>query len=466
MAEFRPNARPGLWLTYLIPIALLTSYNSYVPWNYVIITILSFVMSVYSTLFALKIFPSKNALFFNIVVHEKMSLKNLDMKPIIYFSIIFYLPGIYLLLLYEIGSNVFLFLLTLTAMIAFILLLPKIWNHFKKSFTYGEGVLILQSGILYGVKVLMNIAMDTHDPSTISGSLAIIAMVGLSSLLTLCSLSYLMNKINSPTLFYTIGSSCFCGISYPCLWFKLKRDPIMWLLNYILASYELLIMFSVWGILIGLALFKVATQSKKATTATRKYFHVLVVIVFTSGIFIDVDFLYFSSIVSLSIMLLLEHMRFHKIEPLATILNNAFKIFKDEKDVGDLVLTNLYLLSGVSLPLWITPDASKADRILLLSGVLSVGIGDSMASIIGSKIGKHKLFHSKKTVEGLIASFLSQIMFIKLLQIANLVHYKSNIIFIIFSIILTSFVETITTQVDNIALPLLLYILISLANLI
>ena len=212
MAEFRPNARPGLWLTYLIPIALLTSYNSYVPWNYVIITILSFVMSVYSTLFALKIFPSKNALFFNIIVHEKMSLKNLDMKPIIYFSIIFYLPGIYLLLLYEIGSNVFVFLLTLTAMIAFILLLPKIWNHFKKSFTYGEGVLILQSGILYGVKVLMNIAMDTHDPSTISGSLAIIAMVGLSSLLTLCSLSYLMNKINSPTLFYTIGIGIYLHV--------------------------------------------------------------------------------------------------------------------------------------------------------------------------------------------------------------------------------------------------------------
>ena len=239
----------------------------------------------------------------------------------------------------------------------------------------------------------------------------------------------------------------------------------MWLLNYVLGSYKILIIFSVWGILIGLALFKVATQSKKATTVTRKYFHALVVIVFTSGIFIDVDFLYLSSIVSLSIMLLLEHMRFHKIEPLATILNNAFKIFKDEKDVGDLVLTNLYLLSGVSLPLWIHPDASKADQILLLSGVLSVGIGDSMASIIGSKFGKHKLFHSKKTVEGLIASFLSQIMFIKLLQIVNLVHYKSNIIFIIFSIIFTSFVETITTQVDNIALPLLLYILISLANL-
>ena len=60
-----------------------------------------------------------------------------------------------------------------------------------------------------------------------------------------------------------------------------------------------------------------------------------------------------------------------------------FQAFKDEKDQGDLVLTNIYLLAGVSLPLWLSADLSNDNPLTLLSGVLSIGIGDAFASIIG-----------------------------------------------------------------------------------
>ena len=123
-------------------------------------------------------------------------------------------------------------------------------------------------------------------------------------------------------------------------------------------------------------------------------------------------------------------------------------MFKDEKDVGDLVLTNLYLLSGVSLPLWITTDLQKADRILLMSGVLSVGIGDSFASIVGSKYGKLKLFKSKKTLEGLLASILSQLTFVQILHILKWATFKP--LPTVIPIIVTSLVETISTQVGSV----------------
>ena len=68
------------------------------------------------------------------------------------------------------------------------------------------------------------------------------------------------------------------------------------------------------------------TRNGKVSTATRKYFHALVVIVYTSGVFIDVNFLYLSSIVGICVMGLLEHMRLKNIEPVSSVLKNAYKV--------------------------------------------------------------------------------------------------------------------------------------------
>ena len=167
-------------------------------------------------------------------------------------------------------------------------------------------------------------------------------------------------------------------------------------------------------------------------------------------------------------MLLVEFVRFHGIfEPLASMINNRFQVFKDEKDVGALVLTPLYLLIGVSSPIWITPLNSRLpvrnsnsdfDPILLLSGVLSIGIGDSFASIIGSKWGIVKIPNSSnnKTLGGLLASILSQIFVLIALHLGNFVHFRP---IVTISIIITSVVEALSTQVDNLTLPLLMYIL-------
>ena len=229
------------------------------------------------------------------------------------------------------------------------------------------------------------------------------------------------------------------------MWTKLKRDPFVWIMSYMMTKEHLFLNFNLWIICTIYALYKVSSQKSKATTSIRKYFHALVVIVFTSGIVLDANFLYLASIVVFCAMLLVEHIRLHNIEPFASLINKSYHTFKDEKDVGDLVLTNLYLLSGVSLPLWITTDLQKADTILLMSGVLSVGIGDSFASIVGSKYGKLKLFKSKKTLEGLLASILSQLTFVQILQILKWATFKP--LPTVIPIIVTSLVETISTQV-------------------
>lgn len=83
------------------------------------------------------------------------------------------------------------------------------------------------------------------------------------------------------------------------------------------------------------------------------------------------------------------------ISPLAATLNDAISIYKDEQDAGVVVFTPFYLLAGISLPLWILPapcdvvDSAGFNLLPLLSGLLAVGIGDTMASAVGSTLGTH-----------------------------------------------------------------------------
>jgi len=85
--------------------------------------------------------------------------------------------------------------------------------------------------------------------------------------------------------------------------------------------------------------------------------------------------------------------------PLGDLIENCVSIFKDGQDEGLTILTPIYLLTGISLPLWLNVVGSSSSSSLFdssqniaaaLAGVLSIGIGDTFASVGGSKFGSHK----------------------------------------------------------------------------
>ena len=81
---------------------------------------------------------------------------------------------------------------------------------------------------------------------------------------------------------------------------------------------------------------------------------------------------------------------------LGETIDESIGVFRDEKDEGRLIVTPIYLLAGCSVPIWLiglTKSNNELDGYELastLSGILSVGIGDTFASIGGSSFGKLK----------------------------------------------------------------------------
>lgn len=161
-------------------------------------------------------------------------------------------------------------------------------------------------------------------------------------------------------------------------------------------------------------------------------------------------------------------------------MQQGFTVFADEKD-SLLSLTPLYLMCGLSFPLWM--PSSNLPLLVLLSGVLTVGIGDTAASFVGGKWGSHKWHDTEKTVEGTVACILCQICIILGLTFSGRFHLR-NIFFLCFyqelylfsrissgfvddywsllrsvlAVVAISVIEGRTNQVDNLALPLLMYV--------
>lgn len=94
------------------------------------------------------------------------------------------------------------------------------------------------------------------------------------------------------------------------------------------------------------------------------------------------------------------------------------------------------------------------------AGIATVGVGDAFAAIIGSRFGRTPWPTSKrKTIEGSLAMFLSQMIFL-----APFAYYDPYppimSIRILISSLLSSIVEAHLTRGDNLILPLLSYFIL------
>ncbi len=150
-----------------------------------------------------------------------------------------------------------------------------------------------------------------------AGSFSFIAKCGLTSCLLFCSLPLLplTSWVGRPSAFLASGLAFLFGVTVPLLWWRLRRNPITWVLGLIFDSGPHVALFGGWFLCVLAAVAVVGSQpdQERASTRVRKYFHLLMVFVHTTGVLVDPNFLYLSTIVAVSVFALLEAIRVYKV---------------------------------------------------------------------------------------------------------------------------------------------------------
>lgn len=97
------------------------------------------------------------------------------------------------------------------------------------------------------------------------------------------------------------------------------------------------------------------------------------------------------------------------------------------------------------------------------AGVLAVGVGDTVASVFGSAMGEIRWPGTRKTVEGTATSVFAQIIAVAMFLIFDgTINLNTTYSWIVGSITLVAMLEAYTSQIDNLLLPLYLFILLLL----
>lgn len=336
------------------------------------------------------------------------------------------------------------------------------------SFTLGEASIVAQGIVVFLYNCYLKLPY-LGQPVSNNQDINLVLQAGLLAVLVIILITSLLPVFRKWFLFYPLF---FTVVTCLCLLPINNNLAINILFKFIFSDYERIAVVGVYVMLLSLAGFAVTWQlrkNQKGTTSTRKIFHVLIVLVMVPGLIFQCHFLYVASVVIFAVFIVLELVRVIELYPVADYLEAGVEAFIDEKDAGKVALTPLYLLVGCSAPLWIhnspcdLTGSSSFELLPLLSGVLSIGIGDTFASFIGSKIGKHKWAGSKKSVEGTIASIIAQCAFVYALNILGYLPLNTRLMAISgVAVITNSLVEALTDQVDNIVLPIVTYSILTL----
>ncbi|GAA5976645.1 hypothetical protein JCM11641_005650 [Rhodosporidiobolus odoratus] len=210
---------------------------------------------------------------------------------------------------------------------------------------------------------------------------------------------------------------------------------------------------------------KVRAESARAEKAVhaslnmrRKFFHALAVVMFVPGIAVDPAFTSLSFSLAFTLFTFAEYCRFFALYPFGAPLHIFFSEFIDSKDAGPVILSHFYLLTGCAGGLWL--EGSGINR---FTGVLVLGVGDSMASIVGKLFGRTRWPYTPKTIEGTAAFIFSVVIcawFFRLIGIVE--HFSLPRYFL--ATLLAGLFEACSQQNDNLVIPIYMWSIISLLN--
>lgn len=355
--------------------------------------------------------------------------------------------------------------LAITQLYRFVYL--QILSSLPLSFTLGEASIVAQAFVIFIYNCFLKLPF-IEESSGQTEDLNLVLQIGLLAVIVIILTTYYISIFRTSIGFYALVIS---SIVLVCIVPIRGQMAVKILFDFLFTDIERIIVVGLYILLLILMGFAVSWQVKRAqraSTSVRKVFHVLICLVFVPGLIYQCQFLFVATVVILAIFLILETARIIELYPVSRVLNESILTFIDEKDAGRVALTPIYLLVGCSAPLWIhnspcdLTGSTSSELLPLLAGIISIGIGDTFASVVGSKFGRHKWWNREKSVEGTIAGNLSQFLFLIVIYSLGLLPLSDRLITVsCIGVIVNSIVEALTDQVDNLVLPLVTYVILS-----
>ncbi|EPX72024.1 dolichol kinase [Schizosaccharomyces octosporus yFS286] len=345
----------------------------------------------------------------------------------------------------------------------------------KNSFTFIEAVLISTG--------LSSVAYATflNEAGPLVSVLAGVLLISVPSLVLL--ISFLLHvcsrckltKEKSSLLVY--AASVFVVIFVSRLWVskRIQQKPEYWVFAQVFLSpySKKRITILVWWIMclssyIGFVIcshngsfFRDYFGSKgELLNFRRKTYHALIVFMFLPTYCTDPYFVHLAFSGVLFSFLFIEGIRVLRLEPFGEIIHTFLWQYTDNRDHrGPLIISHIYLLIGCAIPVWFShalrgPVASAE----LLVGVLCLGCGDSMASIIGKKYGKIRIRRTEKTLEGTVAFSVSVFIVLQLAHRLRICPHVSLMNTLAMSVF-TAMLEAVSLENDNLILPMYMWVL-------
>lgn len=352
-------------------------------------------------------------------------------------------------------------------MVAWFLLLPMVVTNFTKFFTFGESRVVSLAMIVIGVeyaRVLYDKTYESDHP-TIS---SLYSLVALSGSISCCGFAYLSNNLRMLSWWPKLGLNVVGPLLAVDLSLQMTTNftssysflplSLQWLSKFLTEKengFERLWGLFYWvGVLtVGsyptFALLSIPSKNKPSVVVTRKWFHLIAVILFGPVTWQFPQLMSLSYAIAFCVLVVLETLRGD-----APLLQSFYTAFIDgSKDDGEqIIVSHIFLIIGCAAPLWVSEVLSNRSSSSLLVaefGVLCIGVGDAMGAVIGKSMGKHKWGKNNRTLEGSLAMWLSMIV-VGIFLCSSL----RDCLALLVATTFTTILEAFTVQLDNLVLPI------------
>lgn len=270
-------------------------------------------------------------------------------------------------------------------------------------------------------------------------------------------------------LFYA-SLACILILIVPS-WMQIVHEfpahPLLWVFNFVFSEpLKRLSLCIYWVSVIYasvLRFYNISKSSKIERILLRKYYHLMAVLMFVPALILQPKFLNLAFGAALAAFLTLEIIRVWRIWPLGHLVHQFLNAFTDHRDSDLLIVSHFSLLLGCALPIWMSSGFN--DRPLApFAGILSLGIGDTMASMVGHKYGVLRWSKTgKKTIEGTAAGITSVLaacsILLPILATTGYI-FTQHWFSLLLAVTLSGLLEAYTAQLDNAFIPLVFYSLL------